>query len=56
MYVAVYVWSGSAPFSWHIAMDRDPDEVAAMRAFVETLNEAEILVAFDEAGGGRGER
>jgi hypothetical protein len=52
LYAAVYVWSGSAPFSWQIAMNRDPDEVVAMRAFVETLNERQVLEAFDDVIGG----
>lgn len=56
VYVAVYVWSGSAPFSWHLAMNRDPGEVVAMRAFVETMDEAHVLEAFDDAGGGLGAR
>jgi len=52
IYAAVYAWSGSAPFSWAVAMDRDTDEVVAMKAFLETTDDAGLLALFDAAPGG----
>ena len=43
IYAAVYLWSGSAPYSWAVAMDRDPTQVAAMLAFLGETDEASIL-------------
>jgi hypothetical protein len=43
IYVAVYQLTGSAPFSWAIAMDTAPEQVAMMRAFLAETTDDRIL-------------
>jgi hypothetical protein len=43
IYWVTYVWTGSAPFAWAVAMNRDPDEVAEMRTFVANTDDGWIM-------------
>jgi hypothetical protein len=43
IYVATYLLTGSAPFSWAIAMDTDPAQVAMMKAFLAETDDERIL-------------
>jgi hypothetical protein len=43
IYVATYQLTGSAPFSWAIAMDTDPEQVAMMKAFLAETDDDRIL-------------
>jgi hypothetical protein len=43
IYMAMFLFTGSAPYSWAVAMDSDPEEVAAMRAFLAETSDEVIL-------------
>jgi hypothetical protein len=43
IYVATSRLTGSAPFSWAVAMDSDPGQVAMMKAFLAETNDERIL-------------
>lgn len=47
IYWVTYVWTGSAPFSWTVAMSRDPTEVAEMREFLASTPDAWIAEGMD---------
>ncbi len=43
IYVAMYQLTGSAPFSWAVAMDTDPEQIAMMKAFLAETPDERIL-------------
>jgi hypothetical protein len=48
IYVAVYQLTGSAPFSWAIAMETDPEQIAMMKAFLANTTDERILAGPNE--------
>lgn len=45
VFLVVWIWSGSVPFAWFVALRREPDVAADNRAFVEELGDAAIWEA-----------
>jgi hypothetical protein len=47
VFLAVWIWSGSAPFAWSVALNRDAAIAADNRRFVEELGDAAIFEALN---------
>lgn len=51
LFLVTYIMSGSIPFSWHMALGNDPENVADNRAFLAGISDEEISAGLDAMGG-----
>jgi hypothetical protein len=47
VFLVVWIWSGSAPFAWSVALTRNAEAATDNRVFVEELGDAALLEALD---------
>jgi hypothetical protein len=47
VFLVVWIWSGSLPFAWSVALTQNPEAVSDNRQFVEELGDAAIIEGLD---------